>query len=93
MDAVGVINQLPLVINERAAITSINVFPNPSSENIFVQLKSEAVKEMNLFSINGLLLLKTNEAKISLVNLESGFYILQVIGESGATNTMRVIKQ
>jgi hypothetical protein len=54
---------------------TVNVFPNPASE--FIQLESTAnIIDVQLFNMNGQLLIRQNSNEIDLSRLESGTYLL-----------------
>ncbi|MCF6366773.1 MAG: glycosyl hydrolase family 18 protein [Bacteroidales bacterium] len=54
----------------------INVFPNPTND--YIQI-SEQAEKIELFSLNGILILSSTENnKINVSNLSSGIYILKI---------------
>jgi len=56
----------------------INVYPNPSSDNIYIDTKSENF-EVELFNLSGCLIYKTNSQKvIDISNIPNGLYMLTV---------------
>ncbi len=66
---------------------SIEAFPNPTSENITIESKNIAKKEIQIFDATGrtidcpLLINNDDNVIISTVDLSSGIYTIRVIGE------------
>ncbi len=72
LDAVGVIH------NTQNTTHNFTIYPNPTSQNIFIQNR-EPIKKITVFSLNGkLLLTKQNTNSISISTLKSGIYILEI---------------
>lgn len=74
----------------------VSVFPNPASENIFVQSNGiEKIQQVQLFDISGKQILSINEENkfytIDSKNLPKGIYVLKVMGID-AVNTFKIIK-
>ena len=58
--------------------TLVNVYPNPSSDNIYIDTKSDNF-EVELYNLSGSLIYKTNSQKvIDLSNIPNGLYMLSV---------------
>lgn len=93
LDAVGVINQLPVGIIENGQLeASIHIYPNPVNDFVFVYSNAIQIKEMALTDINGKLILQSYQAQLSLSSIESGFYVLKITGNKGETITKKIIK-
>lgn len=74
----------------------VSVYPNPASENIFVQSNgNEKIQQIQLFDINSKLILSINEEntffKIDSRNLPHGMYILKVFGID-SLNALKIMK-
>jgi hypothetical protein len=60
----------------------ITIYPNPTVDYITIQSTSE-IQLIQVYSLNGTLLLTSQENVISLANLATGSYVLQVNSENG----------
>lgn len=70
----------------------IKLFPNPSRDNISIDVPNYiTVKESNLYDLKGNLLKNTTRTIFSIENLANGVYILNVITEKNEVN-LKVIK-
>ena len=71
----------------------VNIYPNPSSNQLFVRAKEIQLKNFKIYDIKGQLILnndfKANESKIDIKNLSTGFYILKI----NDSKIFRFIKQ
>jgi hypothetical protein len=91
LEAIGVINGT-LGIND-LAILNVNAFPNPATDRIQITLAGEAT--LYLYSSDGRLLFTlnhTDSTSISLNELASGSYHLQVIQNSNRQN-LKILKK
>lgn len=81
--------------NEKEAATIVNIFPNPTSNeititsnivtpNTYLRLFDLAGNEMNLIKI------EHNQQKISLKSLAEGFYLYQLINENGTVSNGKI---
>ena len=64
-----------------------NVFPNPSSDFVSVNLKENTESVLRLFDLNGKLLFETvfnQKANVSLEGLNQGQYLIRVTNEKGS---------
>jgi hypothetical protein len=93
LDAVGVIHQLPVGSQEYLNLEkSIQVYPNPVNDVIFVYTDRVIINHLILTDINGNRVLETTESKIPLSNLVNGFYILNITNSDGLLFTKKIIK-
>jgi hypothetical protein len=68
-------------IEDNLQETSILIFPNPSSDFIFIEGNFSPGSEVRIFdSIGRLVMVKTLERRLSIQSLEVGNYILVVNG-------------
>ena len=69
---------------------TVRVFPNPVRDRVYVEA-SELI-EVNLYSLEGKLLVFTQENTVDMGILEPGVYLAQIVTKQGAV-TKKVIKQ
>tara|TARA_R110002110_G_scaffold132188_1_gene313537 strand:+ start:646 stop:4137 length:3492 start_codon:yes stop_codon:yes gene_type:complete len=63
---------------------SISLYPNPASEEIFIEMLNGAVFESaQLYSVLGVLVGSTSEAKLNLENLSEGIYFVKINTNTG----------
>lgn len=60
----------------------ITIYPNPTVDYITIQSTSE-IQLIEVYSLNGTLLLTSKEDMISLANIATGYYVLRVTSENG----------
>lgn len=71
--------------------TDVVVYPNPASD--FVQIKSESVvTKLNLIDLAGKSILSSSSSSLSIAELNSGMYILEIYFENGIIRKS-IIKQ
>jgi hypothetical protein len=94
----------PLSIQNFNAISKINNFPNPVSENTTFNfnLKQDAIIKINIFDLNGQLVASpyknsldagNNSIAIDLSNLSSGTYIYYIEANGIKSNSNKLIKK
>ena len=94
LDAIGVINQLPVGIYESKSLENlISIYPNPANDVIYIYSNGIEVKEINIVDVNGKLILQSNQTKLALTSINAGFYFLKIISNKGETITKKIIKQ
>ncbi|MFK7784271.1 MAG: T9SS type A sorting domain-containing protein, partial [Crocinitomicaceae bacterium] len=92
LDAVGVIHQGPVGLNEHDNVL-FNVYPNPAQSGGTINVSSETnVKELTLISLSGKVVAKSDSTIIQLNNEANGIYILRVQTEHGVL-TKKVLVQ
>ncbi len=80
-------------VNTQANENSITMYPNPTSDWIYIETKEQGKISYQLFSINGRLLRqKTESNSIDMRELASGAYIIRVATTS-QTQNFKVVKQ
>jgi len=64
---------------------SFNVYPNPVSETLFISSENNTVEKLNVYSINGQLILsvKSNTTQLNVSALSNGLYFVEGISENG----------
>ena len=85
-----------LSVNDEVLIeNTITVYPNPSSDKIFIKNSSNAtLTNVKLFSLLGSLVLQTNVTEeIDISSLPTGIYMMFIATDTGNVFTKRIIKQ
>lgn len=91
LDAVGVIHQAPLKVSENELLVSI--YPNPTSNVLFVQLNQAAQIELIDYQGKSILKLETNlNFKVDLSEFNAGVYFVQSSSPEGFVTTKRIVK-
>ncbi len=83
--------QSPTLNIEENEINNITIYPNPVTD--FIELDSNLIiKEVNLFTISGQLILSSNQKRISTLHLPEGIYLIRIEDEDGNIATKRIVK-
>ncbi|MCI5056935.1 MAG: S8 family peptidase [Flavobacteriales bacterium] len=87
-----------LSINEQLDLQGIDVFPNPVSDNLQVQVKTGEIQFYQLFDQQGRLIntnngLLTQNVTIDTRNFDLGLYFLKVSKTNGEVHNVRFVKQ
>lgn len=69
------------------------VYPNPSNNYIYLQLKNESLFSATIFSVIGQRIMESNDITVDVSSLESGIYFMYIKTSSGKTTTQKFIKQ
>ena len=72
------------------AASSIFVYPNPTSNRIYIQ--AENITKAELFDLMGRKVMETNLDQLDLVNINNGSLILRVTTETNNTKSFKIIK-
>ena len=83
---ITLINSEDLSATENIAIPNIVVYPNPTQDVLLV--KGVELQTLRVFDLQGRLLNTTDDAQVTVSDLASGTYLLQV-----GTQVVRFIKQ
>lgn len=83
LDAVGVIHNLSNVGLNELELSTINIYPNPAKEVLYLQLNSENIYTINIYDSWGSELFSYNVSgfsnyNINLHDLSSGIYTLEI---------------
>lgn len=71
----------------------LTMYPNPTSNQITLQLNNEALlKKANLYNELGQLVLSTNSRSINVSTLSTGVYFINIITDQGTENSKLIIK-
>lgn len=88
LDAVGVINQLTVGVDERASSTIAVLFPNPATDRVNLRIEGSAVVELTLFDASGRIAFAqrtpmTGTIAIDLGSVPAGSYVMRAIDQHG----------
>ena len=81
MVTVNVVSQLPTGINEAEANAIISIYPNPATNQLFIQTNGTAVSEVNIYNTTGSLVSQTKQPQtksIDISQLANGVYIAEI---------------
>jgi sugar lactone lactonase YvrE len=83
-----------LKTNDYTIEDQISVYPNPSSDEIYVDVKDLTITSLSLLDLNGRTLLstKTDLNQLSMGNLTKGIYLLQIVTDKG-TAIKKIVKK
>ena len=65
------------------------VYPNPADERLYVE---GDVEEVEIFGLNGNLLIESRRKSIDISSLSSGIYLVKVTGEGDKVRLFKIIK-
>lgn len=91
--------EMPIIssIENTELIDNSRIFPNPSSDKIFLDLGDEAVAELVFYDILGNEIMSmpnyTNKSEIDISNLSIGTYTIQIQTNTGSTSQRFVISR
>lgn len=70
------------------------VYPNPVSDRINIRnLNSQNISKMRLLTLQGSVLMKTENNYLNTAQLPTGMYLLEIIAENGAKQIEKIIKK
>ena len=81
LDDIQVRTEDPVGIEEKNDV-QISVYPNPTSNHLFITSELP-IEKVQLFSMNGQLIVTETNSKLNISELDSGSYVLRVITERG----------
>ena len=84
LDDIQVRSEDPVGINETATLDLV-VYPNPTSGSLHVSTDA-MVEKIQVFSVNGQLLITEFQSEINLAELNTGSYLLQITTSKGITS-------
>lgn len=78
--------QIPLGLNEHKKTITLEVYPNPASESIFVDVENKS-GVINVYNISGKAMINNmevnSELKIDLTAIQPGIYFIEFISDNG----------
>ncbi len=78
-------------VNEIAKNNAVKIYPNPSTENIYVNYEGD-FSTIHIINLQGKTVLQSTTKNIDISGLENGIYIAQIITENGVLNS-KFVKQ
>ena len=92
LDAIGVIHQAPVGMNEKLSET-FAVYPNPATSNGIIHISTESELEfVQLITVDGEEITKSTSTSISIGNVPSGIYFVQIHTSEGAYSSKIIIQ-
>ncbi len=94
LDAVGVINQRTLSVENNLIAAHVIVYPNPANDHFYIK-SPQIISKVKLLDIQGRIVLNqhqiTQERKLDISQLQAGVYVLVVESEN-KSYTFKLIK-
>lgn len=84
---------LPVSVHDNTLRNTVNVFPNPASDILFIQSNGRIQNVTCLNSLGQNVKVRFKENSIDISALEKGFYFLNIISQNGEIETGKFIKQ
>ena len=83
--------QNPTLSIDHKDINHFNIYPNPVTD--YIEIEGNLIlKEVNLFTLSGQLILSSKQNRFSVLNLPNGIYLIKVEDENGNIATKKIIK-
>lgn len=88
------INTLLTTLSSDSFVNNLQfkMYPNPANDMVSVNLES-AVKTIEVYSIQGQMVLQSSTKEFSVASLNSGIYLVKVVDESGSIATQKLVKK
>ena len=83
--------QNPTLSTTDFTFNKVRIYPNPVTDYFEIETQSD-IRAVNLFTINGQLILTEKQKKISISNLPKGVYLIKLEDENGNIFTKRIVK-
>lgn len=81
-----------ILSTESNIITNFNIFPNPATNQITIDLKNESLKEVNIYNNLGQLVMQSKEKEINTTKLNAGVYFVKVETDKGKSVKKLIIE-
>ncbi|MEA4841459.1 MAG: N-acetylmuramoyl-L-alanine amidase [Bacteroidales bacterium] len=78
-------------LNSTLSDNTIQVYPNPASENIFVKTDKNELPLLQLYSLNGILLKTIRDHQMSITEFDQGTYVLKIITQAEVLSKVMMI--
>lgn len=75
---------------------SIELFPNPTQDQVNIRTTAKNEMQLELYSINGILLIRKSIITSAVINMEkyqSGVYLIKLTDQSGNIEVLKIIKE
>jgi len=91
----GVLTNLPTQLNEKLSNTSISVYPNPTTNSLFLKAEINSLNQYRITNSIGQLMLKgtVNGNSINVSSIKNGIYFIQLKDEKTNVAFARFIKE
>ena len=80
-----------LTINTETLNDFVSVYPNPTTEKLFIVSKTP--QEATLFNMAGQKILQSNASELDIINLPLGIYLLNLQNSKNQISTFKIIKK
>ena len=70
------------------AFLNFKIYPNPTSDMVFIETKNGIIPELKLYTLNGRLLQQNKNTEVDLSGYAAGVYLLSVDGQ-----TVKIVKK
>src|SRR5690606_3565305 len=82
-----------LSVNDFNVINTIKIYPNPTSDYIYINIENSDIDSVKVYSMQGKEVLTTNTKNVNLSDLSSGIYIVMVRSIEGKTYSVKIVKE
>ena len=76
-------------VGENAQAANVKVYPVPAESELFIQ--TDDFQKAEIYSVTGQKLMESSMEKMNVSSLSQGVYLLKVYGQSGMTETQRIV--
>ncbi len=76
-------------VDENVSAASFKVYPVPAENEI--QIQAEGFQKAEIYSVTGQKMMESTMEKMNVSSLSQGVYLLKVYGQSGKTETQRIV--
>ncbi len=84
--------QITLDDSEIQSHLDFNIFPNPSINIVFIDLKNTEIENVLIYNLQGQIVHQSGEPEVDISNFESGTYIMEVHTFSGLVMRKQLVK-
>ncbi|MBB78893.1 MAG: hypothetical protein CL844_07810 [Crocinitomicaceae bacterium] len=79
-----------LGLSKKESLDDVYIYPNPTTDIVNIKFNSDSFKKIELYNLQGQLILSTDEKTIDLSNSDPGIYFLRLYGSS---KIYKILKQ
>ena len=81
-----IVSQESLILNHKDLLPETSIFPNPFSENLYIESTSSELRTYSLYNLNGKLIYRIKDSSNKIViprsNFSKGMYLLEITSPS-----------
>ena len=81
-----IVSQESLILNHKDLLSETSIFPNPFSENLYIESTSSEPRTYSLYNLNGKLIYRIKDSSNKIViprsNFSKGMYLLEITSPS-----------